>query len=223
MAITGVLRRGQQELGTTEVSLQNQPKALSAFNKVSIALSKGIGTGERCYKKDKRNGYLSAVFPFIHSGVGLTDSENQPKGSLPGSSVQPRGSLVSSHLLIIAIAWSLPFLTTCPSRRYPSFHLRFQFKIIQRQNFRTGPSDNIFILLPNSGILGKSPLKSPLLASKAQSPHGKEGLRRQSSQQLKLFTLPPSSSKTPTCIHTHLRKPALTIPLTHEGEKKCHP
>lgn len=165
MAITGVLRRGQQELGTAEVSLQNQPKALSAFNKVSIALSKGIGTGERCYKKDKRNGYLSAVFPFIHSGVGLTDSENQPKGSLPGSSVQPRGSSVTSHLLIIAIAWSLPFLTTCPSRRYPSFCLCFQFKIIQRQNFRTGLSDNIFILLPNSGIIGE---KSPEVTSAGQ-------------------------------------------------------
>lgn len=69
MAIMGVLRRGQEELGTTEVSLQHQPKALSAFSKISFALSKGIGAGERSYKKNKRNISLSAVLSVIHSGA----------------------------------------------------------------------------------------------------------------------------------------------------------
>jgi len=80
MAIIGVLRRGQWELGTTEVLLQNQTKALSAFSKISIALSKGIGAGERCYKKrNEGNIYSSAVFSVIHGGVGLTDSDNLAK------------------------------------------------------------------------------------------------------------------------------------------------
>lgn len=169
MAIIGVLRRGQQELGTTEVLLQNQTKALSAFSKISIALSKGIGAGERCYKKrNEGNIYSSAVFSVIHGGVGLTDSDNQAKGGLPGNSVQPRGSLVSSHLLIIAIALvSLPFLIACSSRMYPSFHLCVQFKIIQLQNFRTGSSDNTFILLLGTGVIGE---KSPEVTSAGQ--HG---------------------------------------------------
>lgn len=40
VAIMGVLRKGQEEFGTTEVSLHHQPNALSAFSEISIAFSK---------------------------------------------------------------------------------------------------------------------------------------------------------------------------------------
>lgn len=50
---------------------------------------------------------------------------------------------------------------------YPSFHLCFQLKVIQLQNFITGPFDNIFILLLDTGVIGE---ESPGVTSAGQ--HG---------------------------------------------------
>lgn len=171
------------------MSLQNQPTALSAFSTISIALSKGLGARQSCYKKNnKENIYLSAVFSVTHGEAELTSYDDQTRCvcrvtlSNPVGLWLPPTSLISSTLLL-----SLPVSSLCLSkylvypRPYPNFHLWFQFRIIQLQSFRTGLSDNIlFSWTPES--LGKSPLQSPLLTSMAQSPHGRKGLSRQSSQ-----------------------------------------
>lgn len=171
------------------MSLEHQPKALSAFRKISIPLSKGIGAEERCYKKENKGIiYLSAVFSVIHRGVELMFCDGQARGGLSSDSVQPSGSLAFSHLpcqqhslIAIACLLSPPFQTPCPPRLYPNFHLCFLFRIIQLQSFRADLSDNIFFSwTPES--LGKSPLKSPLLTRMAQLPHGRKGLNGQSSQ-----------------------------------------
>lgn len=186
IAIMGVLRRGQEELGIAEGSSQHQPKALSAFSKISIALSKGKGARERCYKrKNKRNNSLSAVLSVIHSGAELIACDNQARGGLPGNSVQHSWSLISCHLplqwhsLITTALLSLPFQTPCIS---PSLHLCFQLKILPLQDFRTDLLITSLFFSWMSESLGCSPFKSPLLISMAWSPDNREGLSRQSSQ-----------------------------------------